>query len=447
MADKLTLTSFGSLQQDSSATADLNANNAAIVTAVNNTLSRDGTAPNQMGANLDMNSNRILNLAEPENGSEPLRLQDAALLNGGGTLPVQAMPTGGTVGQALTKNSSTNYDASWITPSFSLSPGQVTSVNIATNTVTNANLNQAFPATLKGNPTAITANEQDFSIASLTDIVTPNTTNDWMLIQDSVSGTLKKVNTNEISNVLTAGVSSIDGKVGAFTSTNGLETSGNNIQISAARRTNPTVQTFTSGTSLTYNTPTNCVFIKVKMVGGGGGGGGNGNPAGSGGVTGGQTAFNSIVASGGSAGATNNTTVAGTGGAGGSGGTGSATIRLPGSNGGTGVAFGGSGTASIGGNGGSSIWGSGSAGTLIAGANSSAVGSGGAGAGTAGATSVAAAGGGGGGEYVELWISNPAASYTYTVGVGGSGGGSGSGGSIGGSAQNGRIYVEEYYNS
>ena len=40
----------------------LNANFALIETALENTLSRDGTAPNTMSAALDMNSNRILNL-------------------------------------------------------------------------------------------------------------------------------------------------------------------------------------------------------------------------------------------------------------------------------------------------------------------------------------------------------------------------------------------------
>jgi|SRR5687768_1343955 len=42
-------------------TAALNANNTAIETAVENTLSRDGTSPNQMLSDLDMNGHRILN--------------------------------------------------------------------------------------------------------------------------------------------------------------------------------------------------------------------------------------------------------------------------------------------------------------------------------------------------------------------------------------------------
>lgn len=58
-----------------SATA-YNTNNGLIETALENTLSRDGTTPNTMGANLDMNSNRITNLPIPLNANEPARLVD-----------------------------------------------------------------------------------------------------------------------------------------------------------------------------------------------------------------------------------------------------------------------------------------------------------------------------------------------------------------------------------
>tara|TARA_Y100001963_G_C6789717_1_gene454809 strand:- start:3658 stop:5607 length:1950 start_codon:yes stop_codon:yes gene_type:complete len=42
-----------------------NSNQDAIEAAFNNTLSRDGSSPNYMEADLDMNSNRIINLADP----------------------------------------------------------------------------------------------------------------------------------------------------------------------------------------------------------------------------------------------------------------------------------------------------------------------------------------------------------------------------------------------
>jgi hypothetical protein len=52
----------------------LNANFALIETALENTLSRDGTSPNPMSASLDMNSNRILNLPTAATNGEPVTL-------------------------------------------------------------------------------------------------------------------------------------------------------------------------------------------------------------------------------------------------------------------------------------------------------------------------------------------------------------------------------------
>jgi hypothetical protein len=75
---KLVLTDIASLQAESSAIQSMNANSAAIATALENTLSRDGTTPNTMSAPLDMNSNRITNLAAPVSGSDAARLTDVA---------------------------------------------------------------------------------------------------------------------------------------------------------------------------------------------------------------------------------------------------------------------------------------------------------------------------------------------------------------------------------
>lgn len=111
---KITLTDLSSLQNETTAIAAINANNQTLETAFDNTLSRDGTTPNQMLSTLDMNSNRILNLQPPVSPSEPLRLQDAATLNGGGM--ITSIPVGGTTGQQLTKDSSTDFDVSWATP-------------------------------------------------------------------------------------------------------------------------------------------------------------------------------------------------------------------------------------------------------------------------------------------------------------------------------------------
>lgn len=68
---KLGLTDLGSLADEETVLGTLEANNTLIEDAIENTLSRDGTSPNEMGADLDMNSNRILNLPTPSDASEP----------------------------------------------------------------------------------------------------------------------------------------------------------------------------------------------------------------------------------------------------------------------------------------------------------------------------------------------------------------------------------------
>jgi hypothetical protein len=73
---KLTLSDLTSLTNEASAVSTINNNNAATETALENTLSRDGTSPNTMGANIDMNSNRILNLPAPVADTEPARFID-----------------------------------------------------------------------------------------------------------------------------------------------------------------------------------------------------------------------------------------------------------------------------------------------------------------------------------------------------------------------------------
>lgn len=73
---KITLTDLTNLQNETTAVSKINLNNSLVETAIENTLSRDGSSPNMMGANLDMNSNRILNLPAPSVNTEPVRRYD-----------------------------------------------------------------------------------------------------------------------------------------------------------------------------------------------------------------------------------------------------------------------------------------------------------------------------------------------------------------------------------
>lgn len=70
---KLTLTDLASTQANSIVTA-VNNNNTLIEAAIENTLSRDGTSPNEMNADIDMNSNRVFNLPDATTDTEPVTL-------------------------------------------------------------------------------------------------------------------------------------------------------------------------------------------------------------------------------------------------------------------------------------------------------------------------------------------------------------------------------------
>lgn len=113
---KITLSNVGSLIDATTAANTINTNSDRIEEAIEDTLSRDGTGPNQMEASLDMNSNHILNLPAPASSLEPVRVIDINNLIE--ELPVITghLPIGGTSGQLLAKNSAIDYDASWVSP-------------------------------------------------------------------------------------------------------------------------------------------------------------------------------------------------------------------------------------------------------------------------------------------------------------------------------------------
>lgn len=62
---KLTLADIATTINTTSSVASINANNALLETALENTLSRDGTSPNTMDAEFDMNNYKIVNLDTP----------------------------------------------------------------------------------------------------------------------------------------------------------------------------------------------------------------------------------------------------------------------------------------------------------------------------------------------------------------------------------------------
>jgi hypothetical protein len=188
-------------------------------------------------------------------------------------------------------------------------------------------------------------------------------------------------------------------------------------------------QRLLSGAAATYTTAANCIRLIARYLGAGGGGGGSTGA----GTAGNDTIFNGVHAGGGGGGPASG----GGGATGGTSATGSATLRIAGSDS-FGNTVGGGGSLQQGWPGANSVFGGAGKGNGGAGSNAKTnSGSGGGGFGN-GANNQAA--GGAAGEYVELEIVNPAASYIYTVGTGGPGGS----GTAGGTGGDGIIIVEEH---
>lgn len=241
---KVTLNPVASLIDATTAVNTINSNTTTIQTSFDNTLSRDGTSPNQMQAPIDMNSNQIVNLPVPSTVGSPLRMQDLITFNGGGT--ITNIPPGGTTGQALTKSSNTDYNIGWAG-------------------VSNSGLTNSAAATIKGNPTVSSATPTDFTIQGLSDIITPSTTLDFIPIFNHTTGTIQKTTPGEIGAVTGAGVSSFNGSSGAVLGV------GSFNALTGTVTTNITKQVFTS--SGTYTPTAGMAHCIIECVGGGGGGG------------------------------------------------------------------------------------------------------------------------------------------------------------------------------
>lgn len=149
---KLTVTHVSNITGNpTSAATTINNNLDAIQTAIENTLSRDGTSPNTMSADLDLNGNQILNLPSAVDDTDPVLLGDldglvqdivdqVAIGPTGPQGPAGAdgadglgVPSGGTTGQLLAKASNADNDTEWVDASSGSSWAFVSSFTWSTN--------------------------------------------------------------------------------------------------------------------------------------------------------------------------------------------------------------------------------------------------------------------------------------------------------------------------
>ena len=83
MAKTPTLSDLTSLTNETAVVNVINTNNDKIITAFNNTISRDGSTPNTMLADFDINGHRIINSPDPTDPTHLVTLQYADATYGG----------------------------------------------------------------------------------------------------------------------------------------------------------------------------------------------------------------------------------------------------------------------------------------------------------------------------------------------------------------------------
>ncbi len=182
---KITLNNVASLIDATTAANTINANSATIQTAMDNTLSRNGTQPNVMNAALDMNSNQVINLPLPATANSPLRLQDLNNFIGGGS--VTNIPAGGNTGDALVKNSGTNYDVKWASDASELVGG----TNIAITGTSPATISTiANPVFSTSVTTPLLINTGTLTLPTSTDTLVGRNTTDTLTNKTLTSPTL-----------------------------------------------------------------------------------------------------------------------------------------------------------------------------------------------------------------------------------------------------------------
>lgn len=361
-----------------------------------------------------------------------------AVTIGGGAGVCPSTITAGTNGQLLIGQ--TGAAPAFTTVGTDATISSAGALTIANSAVTVAKMANAAAYSIFGNFTSGSTAPQYSTVGGLTQKASP-AAGDLLLLQDqAASGQLKYAT---VSSVASAGsVSDIDGLTGSFTTSNGVTASGNVIGLTAARRTLPTTQRFTSGSG-TYTTPANVLWIEVLMVGGGGGGAG-GNSGGTG-TTGVSTCWNT---SGAACTTPVYSAVGGTangGAAGGVGGSSTCNFSVTGGTGGAGAISHTTANGTGGPGGATSLGGQGYGGGGVTGDDAATNSGSGGGGGGVGTTASTPGFGGSAGGTCRFITTSPGASYTYSVGAGGTGGAAGSSAGAGGAGAAGQIYVIEHY--
>jgi hypothetical protein len=234
---KLTLTDLSSLSNETSVINTINNNNTAIETALENTLSRDGTVPNVMEAGFDMNSNRILNLPNATDLQEPVTLyQLNTTAFGTSTIAISTVTGLQAALDAKVPTTRTITAAGALTGGGDLSSNRTITLDI----------------------TALTALTSGL-----------DTSNDYVLLYDASAAAYKKINPSNLVGPLSSGVSSFNGRSGSVSPASADYTAAQVTNTPAGNIAATTVQTALNELDTEKVATTRNIAVSGALTGGG----------------------------------------------------------------------------------------------------------------------------------------------------------------------------------